>query len=101
MRKLVSQNISKFIITVTAIYMAYYLLLHDNFLHSSIASIIDSANRLNIKEHLLIVGLLPIYIAMMIFGAALAGVYLGSKLQLLFDRYPIQNILWLNTKISD
>jgi hypothetical protein len=64
--------------------VAYYLLFTDNFLHISIASIIHASHHLNIKSHLLILGLLPIYIAGMIFGAALIGLYLGSKIEYLF-----------------
>jgi hypothetical protein len=67
-------------------YIAYYLLLRDNYLHSSISSIIVYSHNLAIREHLLILGLLPIYIAFMIFGAATIGLYLGASIQSLLTR---------------
>jgi len=72
-------------ITVLAVVacVAYYLLLSDNFLHISIASIIQASHHLAIKPHLLILGLLPVYIAAMIFGAASLGLYLGARIEYL------------------
>lgn len=64
--------------------VAYYFLLSDNFLHLSISSIIATSHRLDGKEHMLVLGFLPIYIAGMIFGAALLGLYVGSKLEHIF-----------------
>jgi hypothetical protein len=61
--------------------MAYYLLLHDNMLHSSIPSIISYTHQLSIKQHVIILGLLPVYIAFIIFGAALLGLYFGARIQ--------------------
>ena len=64
-----------------AIYVVYYLLLQDNLLHLSISSIINLDNHLAKHSHFLIVGLLPIYIACMIFGAASVAIYIGELLQ--------------------
>ena len=86
MNKSIPLNISTLIAFTVVVYLAYYLLLHDNCLHSSISSIIHYAHHLAIKQHVLILGLLPIYIAAMIFGAALLGVYLGERLNLFFIR---------------
>jgi O-antigen/teichoic acid export membrane protein len=70
------------IIAITAVfYVVYYLLLCDNGLHTSISSIISYSHQLHHKKRLLILGLLPIYIAAMIFGAAILGIYLGSRLK--------------------
>jgi hypothetical protein len=70
------------IITLTVIcYAAYSLLLQDNFLHSSISAIISMSHQLDPKRHLIVLGLLPIYIATVIFGAALLGLYIGSFVQ--------------------
>ena len=84
--KFVDSKLSIFIALLTTCYIAYYLLLTDNSLHSSIASIIDYAHHLSIKEHLIILGLLPIYIAVMIFGSATVGLYLGATVQSLLSR---------------
>ncbi len=79
MKKLVTLNIGV-ILTLTMLFsVIYYILLVNNFL--SISSIIANTHHLAIKKHLLVLGLLPIYIAAMIFGTALLGTYLGSTLQ--------------------
>lgn len=76
-----SLSISNAIAIVTASLLAYYLLLCENFLHTSISEIIDYSDTLEVTQHMLILGLLPIYIAAMVFGAAMFGIYLGSILQ--------------------
>lgn len=74
-------------ITLSAMtYAVYYLLIYDNFLNISISSIIAYSHQLTIRAHLLVLGLLPIYIAAMIFGAGILGFYLGGALQQLFVR---------------
>lgn len=69
-----------------SVMLAYYLLLCDNCFHCSISSVISYANGLNIKQHLIMMGLLPIYIAVMIFGSVLVGLYLGSLVDTKFAR---------------
>ena len=69
---------------VVASLLAYYLLLYENCLHSSIHEIVDFSQTLDITHHLFILGLLPIYIAAMIFGAVMFGIYLGRAIQRLF-----------------
>lgn len=90
MKKRFSFHIGSLITFTGVFYLAYYLLLEDNPLHLSIASIINYSHPLAIKKHLLVVGFLPIYISMIIFGAALLGIYLGSALQNLFARYFLE-----------
>lgn len=60
---------------------AYYLLLYDNPLRVSLSSIIERSQELSVNTHLLVLGLIPIYIAIIIFGAATLGIYLGAILQ--------------------
>ena len=79
--KFLTMQISTIIALTIAGYIAYYFLLQDNFLHISISSIMQFSHHLAIRSHLLVLGLLPIYIATMIFGAAMGGIYLGSTLQ--------------------
>lgn len=76
--------------TVTAVSTAsgsaYYLLLTDNFLNTSIASIILFIHDLDIAPHAFIIGLLPIYIAFTIFGSAILGIYLSKMLRVVVKK---------------
>ncbi len=92
MKKIVALNIC--IITFTiCFYIANYLLLRDNVFHISISSIINEANRLHGQSHLVILALLPIYIATMIFGASILGIYLGSIIhQFLLKRIKTKHL---------
>lgn len=62
-------------------YFAYYLLLTENSFGGSISHIIHYAHALPLKQHLLAMGILPIYIAVIIFGAATVGLLLGKWLE--------------------
>lgn len=81
MKKLIKLNAGTIVLLTALSYIAYYILMRDNFLHSSIASIIAHSHHLEVKKHLLVLGLLPIYIAAIIFGTAMLAVYLGTALQ--------------------
>lgn len=63
------------------LYLVYRLLLQDNPLHLSISAIITYSHHLATKQHLILIALLPVYVASIIFGATLLGLYLGSTLQ--------------------
>lgn len=69
---------------ITLAYSIYGFLIRENVLHCSISEIIHQAHHLTITQHLLILGLLPIYIATIVFSACLLGIYLGTKLKYLF-----------------
>jgi len=58
-----------------------YLLLEDNIFHGSINAIIGHSQHLAVKSHVLVLGLLPIYIAMVVFGAVSIVMYVRSTLQ--------------------
>lgn len=81
-----SFSLCLFFATLFASYTAYFFLLNDHFLHISIKSIISCAHDLAIKKHLLVLGFLPIYIAAMMFGSILLGIYFGSRLENLLTR---------------
>lgn len=81
MRKLVSLNIGIILALMMCFLLAYYFLIYDNFFHASISSIISQSNDLESKKHLLVLGLLPIYIGTVIFGMCSLGVCLGSYAQ--------------------
>ncbi|HLB41476.1 MAG TPA: hypothetical protein VJN02_01250 [Gammaproteobacteria bacterium] len=78
-KKFLLQGISVAIMLLTLIYFTDTFLVHDNIFHCSISSIIHQAHHLTIVQHLLILGLLPIYIATIVYGACLLGAYLGTK----------------------
>lgn len=80
-------------------YFAYYLLLENTSLHTSITSIIAAAHHASVPRHLLILAFLPIYIASMIFGSALIGIYLGNAVPKLANRAAGQSRrLFLNVR---
>jgi hypothetical protein len=79
MKKLVTLNIGTILTLAILFLVIYYVLLLNNFF--SISSIIANAHHLALKKHLLVLGLLPIYIATMIFGTATIGIYLGTSIQ--------------------
>lgn len=79
-------NVGTFISFLVMFSMAYYLLLQDNFMHLSIASIISRSHPLELKKHLIVLGLLPVYIATIIFGSAVASVHLGSTVQYFLNK---------------
>jgi hypothetical protein len=59
--------------------IAYCLLLEENSLNISISSIINSMQHSALARHLIVLSLLPCYIAFIIFGAGFLGIYLASK----------------------
>lgn len=80
MKKTASINIAILITFIVLSFGAYYLLLQDNFLQISISSIIAKSHGLETTRHLLILGLLPFYIAAVVFGTAVLSFYIGSYL---------------------
>lgn len=86
MKNLLSVNILIIFTVFIVIGTVDFILLEDNFLQSSISCILDNSHRLDIKTHILLHGLLPIYIATIVFGASLLGVFLGKFLYNLFFR---------------
>jgi hypothetical protein len=65
----------------TAIYLMYYLLLKDKLLPFSISSLFSWADNHTAHWHIIAIAMLPIYLALMIFGTAIVGIYLGSAMQ--------------------
>ena len=86
MRVFQSVNAINTICVMIAIYVVYHLLLQDNLLHLSITSIIKLDKHLAKHGHFLIVGLLPIYIACMIFGAVTMAICTATFLEHSFKR---------------
>lgn len=84
LKKILLNMINIAIGSFIVLYLGHYLLLHDNFLHLSITSIINFSQQLNDKTHFLILGLLPIYVAAVVFGATVLGYYIVLKIQAIF-----------------
>jgi len=81
-----SLHIGNLVALVLMICGIYYVLLQDNMLNISISSIIEYSHHLKNNKHLLVLGLLPIYIATIVFGAAIVAIYIGSILQNIYTK---------------
>ncbi len=68
-------------------FIAYYILVCDNVFNASVSAIIAWSHQLSMNKHLAVLALIPIYIAVIIFGAALLGIYLGGLLQAIIKSY--------------
>ena len=86
-KKRVYSKISDFLWVSLALCILYYLLVEDNILHLSISSILAWANQFTKHGHLFVIGFLPIYLGVVIFGAATLIVYLRSLLSHCFRRW--------------
>jgi len=73
-------NLSYIPALIIAGYFAYSLLLCQNNWHTSISEIIDYADHLEFTKHIIVLGVLPVYIAVVLFGSAMMGLYLSSLL---------------------
>lgn len=74
-------NVGGMLCLVAAVYVVCYFLSQDDILPISISSVCTHINQWANHYCALAVGLLPIYLSLMIFGTAMAGVYLGSAAQ--------------------
>lgn len=81
MNKRHSLNLGGIICLIAGICFICSLLLRDNLLPLSISAVLTSINHCIRHWHVLVVGLLPIYVALMIFGTGVVGLYFGSALQ--------------------
>lgn len=77
-------RVSKLLGLLPLLLGAYYLLLHQGTLPSSIDSFCSHAHQLEHKQHMIMLALLPVYIGMCIFGSAIIGNYLGTRVQFIF-----------------
>ena len=63
-------------------YLTYYLLISQRSTRCSIDTIIQYAHTLPVNQHLMLLGVLPVYIATVIFGMAMVGALAGRWLEL-------------------
>lgn len=75
-----SFNIGGIICAFLAVSAVCYLLL-GSLLPCSIGSVMSSMSHWARHWHVLVVGLLPVYVSLMLFGAAITSIYVGSALQ--------------------
>lgn len=95
MKRLAHFNVGILIALIAAFYITYYLLLQDNCLHTSISDIITRSHQLKDQQHLIVLGLIPIYIATIMFGSATLGIYLGALAQRMILKKDQKNPLQL------
>ena len=81
MRKKYSLHWLELICLIAAVFLTSYFLFQDDVLPISISSVWSSINHWARHFHVLAVALLPVYVALMVFGMATIGVFLGSALQ--------------------
>ncbi len=74
-----------FIVLTLGFYLVCYVLLQENL--TSISSIITNSHNLTFTSRLLVLGLLPFYIAAIVFGVGILGIYIGSALHRLINRF--------------
>jgi len=74
-------NVYSMLCLVAAVYFVCFLLLQDDFLPFSIGSVLAKLNGFSKHWHVLSVALLPVYVALVVFGATITGVYLVSLIQ--------------------
>ena len=79
-------NIYNVLGLLIAAFFIYFLLLGDSEFPFSIRSVLGGVHHFVNHWPILIVGLLPVYVALMIFGIAILGLYLGSLLERLIAR---------------
>lgn len=80
-------NFGGMISLVIIVYVTVRILLQDDILPFSICSVQASMNHWVKHWHIVAVGLLPIYVALVFFGAALCGICFGSALQRWISRF--------------
>lgn len=80
-KKKLSLNIGGLVFLFISVYLISELLLEGTILPLSISSVQDSMNHWLKHCHILIAGLIPIYVALVFFSAAIVGFLFGSVLQ--------------------
>ena len=58
-----------------------YILVEDDILPFAIPTVMEAINHRVGHWHVLVVGLMPVYVALMIFGTGMLSIYLGSAVQ--------------------
>src|SRR5579862_6125110 len=80
-QKIPSISLGEIAFVLIAVSSICYLLYQCKNGPFSIHSIASSLHRCAPGHHILVIGLLPVYVALIVFGSALFGIYLGSLIQ--------------------
>lgn len=86
MSKSLSKNVTAAVTVSLAFYCAYWVLLSDSSLHFSLSSILAYSHQSSTKEHILILGFIPVYIGAVLFGAAILGIGSSNVLNYAFRK---------------
>jgi hypothetical protein len=73
-------NVGGIACLMAGVYCMCYILLNDNALPGSIAAVEGSLSHWVRHWHVVVVGLMPIYVACALFGAAICSLTVGSTL---------------------
>ncbi len=87
MQKRNTFNIGGLICLIILVYLMYGILLESEMLPFSISAVYTMLNHWVKHWHVLVVGLLPVYVALTFFGAALLGIFFGTRLQRWIARF--------------
>ena len=79
-------NVGGIICLSTAIYIIYYFLVQD-ILPCSIDSVLNHTGHAAKKWHLIMIGLIPIYLGLVIFGTSILSLQGGAALQRWFIKH--------------
>jgi hypothetical protein len=82
-----SLNIGGIIFLIILIYLLYRILLHSDLHPFSILAVQTTMNHWVKHWHFLVVGLIPVYIAIVFFGAVLLGIFFGKSVQRWVSRF--------------
>lgn len=74
-------NLCESICLLLAVYSICYILSQDDVFPISISYAWSCFSHWAKHFHIIAVALLPVYVALMVFGTAIVGVYLGSAMQ--------------------
>ncbi|MDA8561575.1 hypothetical protein N9L02_00500 [Gammaproteobacteria bacterium] len=81
MKNRVSINFGAIVCVIALVYLSFKVLVHGAFLPFSIFSVQSAINNWIKHWHIIAIGLLPVYISVVFFGAAFFGIIFGSALQ--------------------
>jgi hypothetical protein len=81
MKKQHKLNIGAIISLAGVLYIMYHILIFDGMLPLSISTIMDTLSHCIKHWHILVIALIPVYIALVLFSTAAFGIYLGNILQ--------------------
>ncbi len=81
-----TSNVGGSIFLFILVYFIYRILLEDDILPFSITSVQSTMNHWVKHWHFLVVGLIPVYIALLFFGAVILGIFFGDKIERLISK---------------